>query len=168
MNKLNKCLMVAEKLYGVFPFGVLEEMYGEKLDKEVTIEAARGQLDYMDSNLEEFKEMGYGPGYFTPTIYEDGEEYEKYKALGDKLHISEREVEYLLEKQENRPFYIPTHNEVEELFEKGMLENESYKKLKKKIPNVRAIWESVYRQDEINEIIEKAIAQCATESTCWP
>ena len=161
---LDKCFKAAEMLYGVFPFGVLERLYGGKLDRDETIKAAEGKFDYIDSNLDEFEALGYAPGYFTPTIYEDGEEYEKYKARGDKLHISEREVEYLLEKQENRPFYIPTHNEVEELFEKGMLENESYKKLKKKIPNVRAIWESVYRQDEINEIIEKAIAQCATES----
>ena len=98
MNKLNKCLIAADKLYGIFPFEVLEEMYGETLDKEEAIKAARGKLDYVDSNLDEFEALGYGPGYFTPTQYEDGEEYKKYKAQGDKLHINEREVEYLLYK----------------------------------------------------------------------
>lgn len=164
MKELHKCLVAAEKLYGVFPFEVLEKMYDEKLDKDEAIEAARGRFDYIDSNLDEFEELGYEPGYFTPTQYEDGEEYEKYKAQGDKLHINEKEVEYLLEKQESRPFYIPTHDEVDELCEKGMIENKTYKNLKKKIPNVKVIWDSVCRCDEPNEIIEKAIAQCATES----
>lgn len=31
---LDKCLNAAEKLYGVFPFGVLERIYGRKLDRE--------------------------------------------------------------------------------------------------------------------------------------
>lgn len=161
---LNKCLDAAEKLYGVFPLKVLEEMYGDKLDKEEAIEAARGRFDYIDSNLDEFEELGYAPGYFTPTQYEDGEEYEKYKAQGDKLHINEKEVEYLLDKQENRPFHIHTHGEVDELCEKGMIENESYKKLKKKIPNVKVIWNSVCHSDEPNEIIEKAMVQYIVES----
>lgn len=65
MNKLNKCLIAAEKLQGVFPFEVLEEMYEESLDKEEAINAVRGKLDYIDSNLDEFEALGYGPGYFT-------------------------------------------------------------------------------------------------------
>lgn len=40
-------------------------MYEESLDKEEAINAARGKLDYIDSNLDEFKTLGYGPGYFT-------------------------------------------------------------------------------------------------------
>lgn len=87
---LEKCLNAAEILYGVFPIGVLERLYGRKLDRDETIKVAEGKFDYIDSNLDEFEALGYTPGYFTPTIYEDGEEYAKYKAQGDKLHISER------------------------------------------------------------------------------
>ena len=110
---LDKCLKAAEMLYGVFPFGVLERLYGGKLDRDETIKAAEGKFDYIDSNLDEFEALGYAPGYFTPTIYEDGEEYEKYKARGDKLHISEREVELLIKDQGPRPFYIPNRSEIE-------------------------------------------------------
>lgn len=39
-------------------------MYGESLDKEEAINAARGKLDYIDSNLDEFETLGYGPGCF--------------------------------------------------------------------------------------------------------
>ena len=37
---LDKCLVAAEKLYGVFPFDVLEEMFGSSLDRDETIKAA--------------------------------------------------------------------------------------------------------------------------------
>ena len=114
---LDKCFKAAEMLYGVFPFGVLERLYGGKLDRDETIKAAEGKFDYIDSNLDEFEALGYAPGYFTPTIYEDGEEYENYKARGDKLHISEREVELLIKDQGPRPFYIPNRSEIEELSE---------------------------------------------------
>ena len=40
-------------------------MYEEPLDKEEAINAARGKLDYIDSNQEEFETLGYGPGCFT-------------------------------------------------------------------------------------------------------
>lgn len=82
---LDKCFKAAEMLYGVFPFGVLERLYGGKLGRDETIKAAEGKFDYIDSNLDEFEALGYAPGYFTPIIYEDGEEYEKYKAQGDKM-----------------------------------------------------------------------------------
>ena len=45
------------------------------------------KFDYIHSNLDEFEALGYAPGYFTPTIYEDGEEYEKYKAQGDFIAL---------------------------------------------------------------------------------
>ena len=86
---LDKCLKAAEMLYGVFPFGVLERLYGGKLDRDETIKAAEGKFDYIDSNLDEFEALGYAPGYFTPAIYEDGEEYEKYKARGDCINRRE-------------------------------------------------------------------------------
>ena len=62
---LDKCLKAAEMLYGVFPFGVLERLYGGKLDRDETIKAAEGKFDYIDSNLDEFEALGYAPGYFT-------------------------------------------------------------------------------------------------------
>lgn len=31
---LDKCFKAAEMLYGVFPFGVLERLYGGKLDRD--------------------------------------------------------------------------------------------------------------------------------------
>lgn len=40
-------------------------MYEESLDKEETINAARGKLDYIDSNLDEFETLRYDPGCFT-------------------------------------------------------------------------------------------------------
>ena len=45
---LDKCLVAAEKLYGVFPFDVLEEMFGSSLDRDETIKAAEGKLDFID------------------------------------------------------------------------------------------------------------------------
>lgn len=35
------------------------------MDKEEAINAARGKLDYIDSNQDEFETLGYGPGCFT-------------------------------------------------------------------------------------------------------
>ena len=41
-------------------------MYEEPLDKEEAINATRGKLDYIESNLDEFETLGgYGLGYFT-------------------------------------------------------------------------------------------------------
>ena len=40
-------------------------MYEEPLDKEEAINATRGKLDYIESNLDEFETLGYGSGYFT-------------------------------------------------------------------------------------------------------
>ena len=34
-------------------------MYEESLDKEEAINAVRGKLDYIDSNLDEFERVGY-------------------------------------------------------------------------------------------------------------
>ena len=160
---LDKCFKAAEMLYGVFPFGVLERLYGGKLDRDETIKAAEGKFDYIDSNLDEFEALGYAPGYFTPTIYEDGEEYEKYKARGDKLHISEREVELLIKDQGPRPFYIPNRSEIEELSETGMIANSYYKKLKKKTPGIKTVWDGFYSGEEMKEVIEKAIAGITSE-----
>lgn len=160
---LDKCFKAAEMLYGVFPFGVLERLYGGKLDRDETIKAAEGKFDYIDSNLDEFEALGYAPGYFTPTIYEDGEEYEKYKARGDKLHISEREVELLIKDQGPRPFYIPNRSEIEELSETGMIANSYYKKLKKKVPGIKTVWDGFYSGEEMKEVIEKAIAGITSE-----
>lgn len=39
---LDKCFKAAEMLYGVFPFGVLERLYGGKLGRDETIKAAEG------------------------------------------------------------------------------------------------------------------------------
>ena len=160
---LDKCFKAAEMLYGVFPFGVLERLYGGKLDRDETIKAAEGKFDYIDSNLDEFEALGYAPGYFTPAIYEDGEEYEKYKARGDKLHISEREVELLIKDQGPRPFYIPNRSEIEELSKTGMIANSYYKKLKKKAPGIKMIWDGFYSGEEMKEVIEKAIAGITSE-----
>lgn len=160
---LDKCLVAAEKLYGVFPFDVLEEMFGSSLDRDETIKAAEGKLDFIDSTLDEFASLGYDSGYFTPTQYEDGEEFEKYKAQGDRLHISEREAELLINEQGPRPFYIPSRVEIEELSKTGMIENSFYKKLKKKVPGIKQVWDSIYNGDEINEVIEKAISGITSE-----
>ncbi|MGN8762220.1 YecA family protein [Oribacterium sp. HCP3S3_B9] len=141
----------------------MERLYGGKLDRDETIKAAEGKVDYIDSNLDEFEALSYAPGYFTPTIYEDGEEYEKYKAQGDKLHISEREVELLIKDQGPRPFYIPNRSEIEELSETGMIANSYYKKLKKKVPGIKEIWDGFYSGEEMKEVIEKAIAGITSE-----
>lgn len=160
---LEKCLNAAEILYGVFPIGVLERLYGRKLDRDETIKVAEGKFDYIDSNLDEFEALGYTPGYFTPTIYEDGEEYAKYKAQGDKLHISEREVELLIKDQGPRPFYIPNRSEIKELSETGMIANSFYKKLRKKFPEIKKIWDGFYNGDDMNDVIEKAITGITSE-----
>lgn len=115
---LDKCLIAADKLYSIFPFEVFEEMYGEPLDKEAAIEAARGKLDFVDSNLDDFEALGYGPGYFTPTQYEDVVITDE-TTRDEALHASEDEIEFLLYFQGDRPFYIPTKQEIISLAQKG-------------------------------------------------
>ena len=82
---------------------------------------------------------------------------------GDKLHISEREVELLIKDQGPRPFYIPNRSEIEELSETGMIANSYYKKLKKKAPGIKMIWDGFYSGEEMNEVIEKTISGITSE-----
>lgn len=180
MNKswLEKCFYVAEILYCVYPYEVLEELYsrGEDdiLNKEEIIAFAEEKpfivMDYVDATYPAFEALGYHkPGFFRPTLVDDDEEYRIFKENADKgntyalAHISELEVESLLKDQGDTPFYIPTKDEIDRISNTGINENKYYGKLKKMIrPGVDAdgftqrIWQDfsagVDFSDELNRI----------------
>ena len=49
---LDKCFKAAEMLYGVFPFGVLERLYGGKLDQY-----SGRKMQILDHNLKAYKAL---------------------------------------------------------------------------------------------------------------
>ena len=49
------------------------------------------------------------------------------------------------------------------LHETGMIANSYYKKLKKKVPGIKEIWDGFYSGEEMKEVIKKAIAGITSE-----
>lgn len=148
MNKkwLEKCFYVAETLYCVYPYEILEELYSrgedDALDKEEVIAFAEAkpfiEMDYVDDTYPAFEALGYHePGFFRPTLVDDDKEYRIFKENADKgnayalAHISELEVESLLKDQGDTTFYIPSKDEIDRISNTGINENKYYGKLKK-------------------------------------
>ena len=145
---LAKCFATAEKLYCVYPYEILEELYerGAKddFDKGEALayidEVDFILMDYVDETHPAFEVLGYHePGFFVPRIIDDKTQYKIYKEAADKgdayalAHINAKEVECLINDQANTDFYIPTKEEIEKISLTGMNENIYYQELKKRI-----------------------------------
>ncbi len=145
---LEKCAQAGEFLYGIYPYEVLMRMYrlresGKVLKTELRAAingSAALMLEYIPRRLLVFDEMGYcEAGYILPDFPSDRETadfVEQAAKAGNPyavLHIDPVEVEYLLKEQGDRPFYIPTAEEIEVLCRDGYISNESYEKLDKLI-----------------------------------
>lgn len=145
---LEKCAQAGEFLYGIYPYEVLMQMYrlkesGKVLKTELRAAingSAALMLEYIQRRLLTFYEMGYHEaGYILPSIPQDGEAADFFAQAAKAgnpyavLHVDPDEVEYLLKEQGDRPFYIPTAEEIETLCRDGYIHNESYERLDKLI-----------------------------------
>lgn len=88
-------------------------------------------LEYILRRFLVFDEMGYHEaGYILPSIPQDGETadfFEQAAKAGNPyavLHVDPDEMENLLKEQGDRPFYIPTAEEIETLYRDGCIRNE--------------------------------------------
>lgn len=111
MNKewLEKCFEVAEKLYCVFTYDVLKQLYarggyGELSEDEAVEFGKMKRMEYVDATLSEFEDME--PGFFRPELIdEDDEKYEEVKKQADagdqynRMHLYENEIDELLMEQ---------------------------------------------------------------------
>ena len=141
---MEKCCQAGEFLYGVYPYEVLMKLYRLKESDKVLKTEIRSFInnhpslmqEYVQKRLPEFEAMGYEEvGYIMPYVPVDDEVAEFFiKAVENgntyaQLHTSVDEAGYLLKEQGDRPFYIPTVAEIEELTEKNWISNRHYEKL---------------------------------------
>lgn len=127
---LEKCAQAGEFLYGIYPYEVLMQMYRLKESGKVRKTELRAvingsaalMLEYIQRRLLVFYEMGYHEaGYILPYLPPDGETADFFQQAAKAgnpyavLHVDPDEVEYLLKEQGDRPFYIPTAEEIETL-----------------------------------------------------
>ena len=110
-NWMYKCLEAARYLYGVMSWDSLKDMYA---------------LRYPDADMEEIRSLFET----TPDFYRS------FNEIGDRLVLNgyEQDDYYIfLEKeiQGNTPYYVPTREEIEELFDRGcLISGEAHQKMK--------------------------------------
>lgn len=183
---LKRCFYTAALMYGMYPYEVLEELYAkgadDKLDKDEVLDfveqAPYVDVEYYDTEFAVFKELGYGPGFFRPVVTEDKEQYRKYKVNADKgnvyakLHISEKEIDALLQEQSNVPFYIPTKAEIMEISDRGFIENKYFKDIRKNMRKginedgfLERIWTDFNSGVDVGVMVERVSSIVETKKT---
>ncbi len=147
-NWMYKCLEAGRFLYGVMTWEALKDLF---------------TLKYVNADMEEVRELfETTPAYYQWFTERDGrlvlngyEENDYYKYLESKL-------------QGDTPFYVPTREEVEELYESGaLLSRESHKKLQEYIAKtfalsmddaglkVHELYESVNNHVRVNDAVDR-------------
>ena len=183
---LKRCFYTAALMYGMYPYEVLEALYAQgeddKLNKDEVLDfveqAPYVDVEYYDTEFGVFKELGYGPGFFRPVVTEDKEQYRKYKVNADKgnvyakLHISEKEIEALLQDQSNVPFYIPTKAEITEISDRGFIENKYFKDIRKNMRKginedgfLERIWTDFNSSEDVGVMVERVSSIVETKKT---
>lgn len=132
-------LELAVRLYGIFPYEVLEKLYGGPLNKDEVIAFVKENpylgLEYVDYPA--FEKFGYKSGYFRPVEKSD-----------------------LLKVQGDTPFYIPTKDEIDRIIKTGFNGNKYYDELEKLMKkDIQKVWmdfsAGVKVTDELNWIISR-------------
>jgi uncharacterized protein YchJ len=109
-NWMYKCLEAGRYLYGVMTWDVLKDLFA---------------LRYPHSDMDEVKELFAS----TPVFYQWFTERDGQLVLNG--YEKDDYYKYLLDIQKDIPFYIPSKEEVEELYDRGcLISRESHAKLK--------------------------------------
>lgn len=146
-NWMYKCLEAGKYLYGVMTWGVLMNMFA---------------LRYPHAGLPEVMELfSTTPAFYQWFTERDGRLVLNGFEKNDYYKYLENEI------QRDIPFYIPTKEEVEELYEKGcLLSRESHAKLKDHIAEnfdcdadtaeikVHELYEAVNNRKRLNDVVD--------------
>ena len=124
---LYKCLEFASSFYGLTPIDILLQMYNQKPGLRIS----------QDELLRLFNQI---PGDMVRNAFDAG--------LFWFLEYSEEEMENLLDEQEGKDFFIPTHKQVEFYHEHGFFDESAYHKIRMYLAKATKL-----SFDEISEVL---------------
>ena len=171
---LYKCLETAEFLYGIFPFEVLNRMYRLKAPDDLKYDEVSYFLEETVSNyvleddeIASFRKLGYGTKILRPTLYSEDTVRllksiaDKHTEPGDAIHMDERAQTALLARQGDRPFFIPSVEQIEFFLEEGYFPSAELKNVYKIFKNsleIEDVFEIFFYESEYQDVLNILMA----------